>query len=766
VDNCEHLLQAAAEVVTAILRAAPGVRVIATSREPLAVPGEHVVSVPPLGLPPPGATEPVAALLRGEAVGLFTERAAAASGSFELTAANQVAVADLCRRLDGLPLAIELAAVRTRVLTVAQILDRLADRFALLTGGSRATLPRHQTLRTTIEWSHDLLTDGERAVLRRCCVFAGRFTLADVEAVCCGGGVPVARGLDVIASLVGKSLVTKEEHGGLACYRLHESMREYAGLKLAASGERQATELRCADHYRASCRRAVRDRRYRLPQWLDWADLEIDNVRAVLQRCLRDGDIRCGTELAASLGWFWITRATTEGMRWLGQFLDAGGGPPEMRAWACFLRGFLAVLKADPSVAVPGLREAVAAARRTGQEGMLVEALSMGSIAENMAGDRAAARRLIAEAQAAESPEYPPGLAAVLQARAFNGFFVGDLDEVRAAASQAAAIARAAGDLYTLEIMLLNLGSAALRARDLGEAKPLITEALTLAQRIDDRVGQLYLVDAFGCHAAFTGTRSSRPGCWGPAAETLRGEAKANFMPFLLPLLTDARQAASAGLGAARFETEFAAGQRLDRERAVELALGTAGGGTAGGGTAAGAPPRGAAGERGGRAARGGAVGPLGKREAEVARLVADGLTNRQIGARLFISERTVDSHVRNILTKLGFGSRAQIAAWLASEENSGVLSAGPRPDGPPGRGGPVACCLAGQGVIGAGALSQRAAVTGKWGVVLPITVTRCGALGDQLPSCGGIWTSSAVPAGFQDSTCHPAGRRSRRPLG
>src|SRR6266699_1757592 len=162
VDNCEHLLGAAARLVTDVISAAPGVRVIATSREPLSVPGEHVVPVPPLELPPPQPGEPLAQLRQNETVLLFTERAAAASGTFELTAENQAAVVDLCRRLDGLPLAIELAAVRTRVLSAEQILDRLTDRFGLLVGGSRAALPRHQTLRTTIEWSHELLAAGER----------------------------------------------------------------------------------------------------------------------------------------------------------------------------------------------------------------------------------------------------------------------------------------------------------------------------------------------------------------------------------------------------------------------------------------------------------------------------------------------------------------------------------------------------------------------------------------------------------------------------
>jgi len=170
VDNCEHLLGPVARLVTDLVRAAPGVRVLTTSREPLSVPGEQVLPVPPLELPPAGGDLPLDRLRQNEAVLLFAERAAAAAGSFQLAAANRAAVVSLCRRLDGLPLALELAAVRTRVLSVEQILDRLTDRFALLTGGGRAALPRHQTLRTTIDWSHDLLTATEQTLLRRLCV--------------------------------------------------------------------------------------------------------------------------------------------------------------------------------------------------------------------------------------------------------------------------------------------------------------------------------------------------------------------------------------------------------------------------------------------------------------------------------------------------------------------------------------------------------------------------------------------------------------------
>ncbi len=648
VDNCEHLLGAAAQVVTDVMRAAPGVRVIATSREPLSVSGEHVVPVPPLELPSPHAAEPLAQLRRSEAVMLFTERAVAASGTFELTAANQAAVVDLCRRLDGLPLAIELAAVRTRVLTVQQILDRLTDRFGLLTGGTRAALPRHQTLRTTIEWSHDLLTGDERAVLRRSCAFAGRFTLEDVESVCTSEDVPAARALDVLSSLVDKSLVMKEDANGLACYRLHETMREFAGLRLADAGEQEAVELRCAEYYRSRSQGSALEGFSRLLEWLEWADLEIDNIRAVLQRCLTHADTARGLDLAASLAWYWVTRATTEGMRWLDDLLAAGASSPQTRAWAYFIRGFLAVLKADPTAARPALRAAVAGARQTGQRELLSEALSMASIAENLAGDRASARRLLDEAQVITTGlSYLHGTLGFLQARALNGFFEADLDAVRSAASQGARLAREAGDLYVLEVMLLNLGSAALIAGDLDESKPLLAEALRIAHQIDDRVAQFYLLDAFGCRAALSGQARLAAQLLG-AADTVRMGVGANVMPFLAPLVAKAEDSAAAALGATKFEAEFEAGKRLGRDAAMGLALGK---------------PAHVAATASGNAS----AGLLGKREADVARLVADGLTNKQVGARLFISERTVDSHVRSILNKLGFNSRAQIAAWMAS---------------------------------------------------------------------------------------------------
>jgi predicted ATPase/DNA-binding CsgD family transcriptional regulator len=648
VDNCEHLLGAAALLVADVLDGAPGVRVIATSREPLSVPGEHVLPIPPLELPRPQADESLDQLRQNESVELFTERASAASGRFELTASNRAAVVDLCRRLDGLPLAIELAAVRTRVLSVEQILDRLTDRFGLLTGGSRAALPRHQTLRTTIEWSHDLLGSDERTLLRRLCVFAGRFTLEDVESVCSSDDVPTAHVLDVLSSLVDKSLVMRQDAPGPACYRLHETMREFADVKLTDAGEGELVELRCVEYYVLKCRQSEEGTRYRLVEWLGWMDLEVDNVRSVLRRCLTHADISRGMDLAASIRWYWATRATTEGVRWLDALLATGLGDPEPQARAQYLRGFLAVLLVDPTAATPALERAAAADREAGRLRPLAPSLSMASIAANMAGDRASARRLLDEAQAVTAGlDDVPAALALLQARSLDGLFEGDLEAVRSASSEGVRLSREVGDLYTLKVWLLNLGTTALIAGELAASKPLFAEALRIAHQIDDRVQQAYLLDALGCHAARSGQERLAAQLLG-AADTIRAGAGARVMPFLAPLMGQAQESASAALGASRFEAEFKAGSRLSRDAAVRLALGESGHVAVAASDSAGA-------------------GLLAKREAEVARLVADGLSNKEIGARLFISEHTVDSHVRSILNKLGCNSRAQIAAWMAS---------------------------------------------------------------------------------------------------
>jgi predicted ATPase len=648
VDNCEHLLEAVARLLTEIVRAAPGVRVIATSREPLSVPGEHVVPVPPLDLPPRDPAVPLAQLRGNEAVLLFAERAAAGSGRFEVTAENQGAVVELCRRLDGLPLAIELAAVRTRVLTVPQIVDRLTDRFGLLTGGGPVALPRHQTLRTTIDWSHDLLTAGEQTLLRRLCVFAGRFTLDDVEAVCAYGEATQDSGaLDLLSSLVDKSLVVKEDVKDVACYRLHETMREYAGDRLRAVGERDAVELRCADYYRDTCQRLIVDARYRLVEWLGWMDLEIDNIRSVLRRCVARHDLRRGLDLACFIGWYWVTRATSEGIRWFDEFLAPGGDAAPAHPLAHFMRGFLAILSSDPVAARPALDAAATGAAKAGLASLQAQALCLAAIAHHMTGDGTGARRKLDSAQsiATRLDEFPATVA-VLQARSLSGLFEGDLDVVRSAAAEGARRSRDVGDLYALEMMLLNLGLAALGGDHLDEAWPLFAEALRIARQIDDRVAQYLLLDALGCQAAGTGRPRLAARLLGAAQAVQTGIGPTVF-PYLASPVARATEETTAALGAEAFRSGYEEGRRLVREAAIRLALGEPAHVVD---TVARDP-----------------VAPLGKREAQVAQLVADGLSNKQIAARLLISEHTVDSHIRNIMSKLGVNSRARIAAWMAS---------------------------------------------------------------------------------------------------
>jgi predicted ATPase/DNA-binding CsgD family transcriptional regulator len=644
IDNCEHLAAAAAELVDEVVAAAPEVRVLLTSREPLLAAGEHVVPIPPLELPSAHASEPVSRLQQNEAVMLFVERAAAAGGSFTLTAANGRAVADLCRRLDGLPLALELAAVRTRVLSVEQILERLTDRFHLLVGGGRAALPRHQTLETAIDWSYGLLSDTERLLLARMCAFAGRFTLRDVEEVCVDSG----SALDLVSSLVDKSLVIKEEAAGVACFRLHETMREYALRKLMARGELDAVLRRCTDYYATSFQAVALDARFRLLEWLPWVELEIDNIRAVLRRCIAEDDAAPGIVLATSLSWYWITRATSEGVRWLDELLLLGDADPDTMAWSCFLRGFLAVLRGDWATARPSLARAVAIARASDLPIQLVNSLTMSSIAAILAGERDESRRLLDEAAAVASGlDDLPSHVAVLQARSLDGMFNADADAVRAAAAEGLRLSQKTGDLYAQHMMLLNLGGAAFLAGEMAESKGHYEAALRIAFDVDDRIGESYMLAALGFHAALGGRPRVAAQLLG-ASETIRLGAGATVMNMLAPFIAQAELTAAGALGDATFRSEMEIGRGLAREAAVRLALGEP--------KAVDLPAR-----------RNGAP-ELGGRQLEVARLVAEGLSNRQIAARLFLSERTVDSHVRSILDKLGFNSRAQIAGWIASQ--------------------------------------------------------------------------------------------------
>jgi DNA-binding CsgD family transcriptional regulator len=332
-------------------------------------------------------------------------------------------------------------------------------------------------------------------------------------------------------------------------------------------------------------------------------------------------------------------------VRWLDE-LPAG---PVVNPWTYFARGFLGVLQNDPVAAIRALDRGVALARAAGPPQALAQSLAMASIAATMSGERISAQRLLDEAQTIAGGLNDLGATLMTyQARALNGLVVGDLDAVTTAAAEGARLSREAGDLYSLGMMLMNQGYAALRTAALPDADQLLTEGLRIAHQIDDRVAMCYLVGALACYAAANRQPRLAAKLLG-AMENLRIEIGATVHPSMAPALTQATRSATAALGAATFGSAYHAGRQLTRAHAVRLALREA---------ATEAP------------AAESNPGILGRRETDVARLVTEGLSNKDIGARLFISERTVESHVRNILTKLGFTSRTQIAGWMAAQDH------------------------------------------------------------------------------------------------
>ena len=552
-DNCEHLLSAAAAMVDDILRAAPQVRVLVTSREPLQVSGEYVLPVPPLGLPPAHGGLSLDQLQQNEAVSLFVERARSATGVFELTSLNDSAVAEVCRRLDGLPLAIELAAVRTRVLSPEQILARLSDRFALLTGGARAALPRQQTLRTTIDWSHDLLNPGEQRLLRRLCVFAGRFTLDDIEAVCVwdDDSGPV---LDQLSSLVDKSLVTRQDLGGITGFRLHETMRAYAAGKVRDAAEDHRLDDRFVEYYRTRTLESEGDFWRRPLAWLSWVRLEIDNISLALQKCLDASDWQRGLDIAIATAPYWSTQGTRDGRRWFDQLLAAAGDSADVPARAYRLRGLIDMRRADAEAARPWLVRAIAAARAVDDRRRLAEALATTSIAENMAGRPTVAAQLLEEAESIADPGMPDPLPAqVLQAKAVHAFFQGDVAAAAQLSVAGEQLCRASGDLSHLVQMLLYQGQAAILTGDVDRATTLLGEALRVARQLDDRPAQFDLLTLMVWPASTTGQARLAAQLLG-AAGGVQAQAAAGLTGPFEPLLATARQTVIDALGVTGFE--------------------------------------------------------------------------------------------------------------------------------------------------------------------------------------------------------------------
>jgi predicted ATPase/DNA-binding SARP family transcriptional activator len=559
-DNCEHLVGACAELVGRLLRAAPRVRVLATSREVLGVAGEAVWPVPPLAVPDPVpevAAEPGVAGLAGpggdgaapealagyDAVRLFVERAAAADPGFALDAATAPAVAELCRRLDGLPLAIELAAARVRVLPVAEIAARLGDRFRLLGGGGRtagAGGQRQRTLRATVDWSWELLEEPDRRLWRRLAVFSGGWTVAAAEAVCGGDGLEEGEVLEGLFRLADRSLIvrgTTPAGGDPARFTMLESLRAYGVERLAEAGETEAVAARHTAFFVGLAEEAATHRTAR--PWLRRVRADYDNLRAALDRVMAAGDLDTALRLAGALGWFWSTDHTIEGRQRLAAVLALADGRPPTPGLA---RALQVVAMAE--VALTPTDATVAAARRSRElferfgdrQGVAFSKLLLGWAELQRGGPGDAALRLVEEAAATFAElgdvwgqafaghsrfvfeSYHHGLSQRTQAagrealeryRALDDQFgvaqaqftlaemasaLGDLEAAKAGYEGALAATRDGGPLWAQMASLVKLGTLLSLEGEEARAAALHAEAAALARRSGQRraFGHLY----------------------------------------------------------------------------------------------------------------------------------------------------------------------------------------------------------------------------------------------------------------------------------
>jgi len=396
-DNCEHLLEGCAELTVALLRGARSLRILATSREPLRVEGEWVYRVPPMETPPADAVADWDRWLGCESVQLFVERARA-SGYMTLQPDDAGVIAEICRRLDGLPLAIELAAARACGMPLREIARQLLDRFALLGDGAGTARSRHRTLKAALDWSYEMLGSSERALLRRLSVLSGSWTLEAAEGICAGPEVEREEVASGVAQLVSRSLVVWERPAQ-ARYRLLETVREYARLKLIESGEAEELGRRHRDWYLGLAERAGPN--LTGPEqdaWFRRLDEELSNLRAALRWSLEHGDPEAELRLASALGQFWARRGwLSEGRSWLAEGLRCGEIPLPLRIRALVASGQLAHHEADYEAAAALLCEGLALARRCGDEEGEVEALVFLGLGATRQGSYDAARTYLLE---------------------------------------------------------------------------------------------------------------------------------------------------------------------------------------------------------------------------------------------------------------------------------------------------------------------------------------------------------------------------------
>jgi non-specific serine/threonine protein kinase len=653
-DNCEHLVAGAAQLADALLRTCPHVRILATSREPLGSAGETTWRVPSLSLPPPvgaASDEPrLEAVRRSEALQLFIERARAARPEFTPTDHNAPALADICRRLDGIPLAIELAAARVRVFSVEQIAARLDDRFHLLTTGPRTAMPRQQTLQATVDWSYDLLAEPERALLRRLSVFAGGWTFEAADAVAAADGIHSYALLDVLSQLVDKSLVIADEHRGAVRYRLLETIRQYGRERLQDAGELERMRARHLAYFLRLAETAEHKLRGADARvWMDRLAEDHDNLRLAVEWALVSSGGDVALRLTGALAWFWWARdAHTEGRRWLERALAAAPDRSPARMKALHGAGWVAHHQRDADAARRLLGESLAIARELDDTWTVAWALhGLGRVAyfEN---DPAATRSLAQQSLAvAEEAGDEWLIAFALHLLGIASYLEADHPTARAYYERSLAMRQRIGYPEGIGILQALLGLVALRERDFERAHALFVEALATTR---DLLGSWSIGNMLLCFASLAAAQ----GHWVRAVR-LGGFSTAIWESWQTPAIPLMEAALAEGLERARqaldpqaYAAAWAAGRALSPEDAVAEALAVEA-----------EPPVSEAPRRSGAPLAG-----LTPTEIQVLRLLADGWTTKEIAADLVVAVSTVDRHITHIYGKLGVRNRAEATAF------------------------------------------------------------------------------------------------------
>ncbi|WP_326689916.1 LuxR C-terminal-related transcriptional regulator [Streptomyces sp. NBC_01795] len=697
-DTCEHLVDACAAFADLVLREAPEVTLLVTSRQPLDVPGEHTFVVPPLAVEERDGS---GARTDGSAVALFAQRAAAVVPGFRVTAANREEVVALCRRLDGIPLAIELATVRLRALSLTQLAARLEDRFRVLTGDRRTALPRHQTLRTTIGWSHELCSAEERLLWARLSVFAGAFDIGAAETVCAGGALRPEAVVEHLVALVDKSVVLRVDDEDLPRYRLLDTIREYGAEWLASTGEERA----CAERHLAWFRGAAEHFRehgtgpaqQRLSQDIT---RDLANFRLALEYAHGPGERpQEGPALAVALAPYWTFRSSfAESRHWLRRGLELLSGPcPERAEALCGLAHHTAV-QGRTEAAMPYAQEAWEIAEALGDERLRGMATHFVGFVHLMSGEAETAGPFIARSRPlleAAGDRYHLALNFMHEAvrSALLGRSEQSLRNERAFELALGDGPHGGGERAEGEHGLSEHGLSEQSGGERGEgesggpgdeerevffrgfiryfhglalwnegrraecAAPL-REAVRLKAAMEEPDGTAVCLETLAWQAAEAGRSVRAAWLLGAADAYWRQDLALMWgIESLIACHHEALDRVTSALGETRAHNLMRRGRALPAAEAVELAASDR--------EHPKAPAPGVGARREGPSARGGGLGVLTGREREVAGLVAQGLTNREIAERLVISKRTADAHVEHILSKLGCSGRAEIAPLL-----------------------------------------------------------------------------------------------------